>query len=240
MAPWSVLDALEIVAASRDERTALAQMLERITETSRETVPRTDFASVVIWFSDGHLEPFASRRPLRSPADFVLARADAVQCAQREGPAYDVVTRARVVSSPDVARDVRWPEYGPHAGALGVRSQLSVRVHDGRRARVGLNLYSRDRSAYRHPLEASTVLVDYAAGLLTSLGDLRRVRRAVAGPPGLTWADGAGGRDCGEQGTQRPRLFSVTGPGEGGRSPYPPRTAADGAATGRARARRRP
>jgi hypothetical protein len=172
MAPWSVLDALEIVVSSHDETTAVAQMLDRITVTARDTIPRTEYASVLVWYIDGDLKSFAATDP-------VIAVADRLQCEAREGPCVDAVLHGSVVSAADLSTDARWPSYGPLVGGHGIRSQLAMRIHDGRRARVGLNLYSRDRGAFRHPLEAAGVLQEYASGLLTSLGDVRRIRSAV-------------------------------------------------------------
>lgn len=174
MAPWSVLDALEIVASSSDEPTALVQMLDRITTTARDTIPRTDYASIIVWYADEHLEPFAS-------TDRVAAAVDSVACESHQGPCYDALTRGQIVVAGDLSQERRWPAYASQAALLGVRSQLAMRVHDGRRSRVGLNLYSRDRAAFPHPVEAAGVLVEYAGGLLTSLGDLRRIRGVVDG-----------------------------------------------------------
>jgi hypothetical protein len=177
MPPWSVLDALEIVVSSPDEPTALMQMLDRITETARDTIPRTDYSSVIVWYSDGHLEPFV-------PTHDVVRIVDDLQCESGEGPCVDALAGGQTVSAGDLAGDTRWPSYGPRVAALGIRSQLAMRIHDGRQARIGLNLYSRDRSAFGHPIQAAGVLVQYAGGLLTSIGDVRRIRDAVGGSDG--------------------------------------------------------
>jgi hypothetical protein len=149
-------------------------MLDRITSTARDTIPHTDCASAIVWYADDHLESFA-------PTDRLAAAIDGLQCERHEGPGYDALTRGQIVVAGDLGRERRWPRFGPQAELLGIRSQLAMRVHDGRRAKVGLNLYSRDRAAFPHPAEAAGVLVAYAGGLLTSLGDVRRIRRIVDG-----------------------------------------------------------
>jgi hypothetical protein len=167
---------LEIVLSARDRPTALMQMLDRITATARDAIPRTDYASVVVWYGDGHLEPFAA-------TDADVRPVDALQCRLGEGPSRDAVTWTRLISSGDLGGDPRWPGYGPQAAALGIRSQVSMRVHDGREARIALNLYARDKGAFRHPREAAVVLGEYATGLLTRLGDVRLIREVAGRTP---------------------------------------------------------
>jgi GAF domain-containing protein len=173
MAPWSVLAGLEMVAAAHTESRDLEEMLARITRTAGDTIPRADYASIVVRYADGNLEPFAPTSP-------AISLADDLQCIWREGPCYDVVTTVSISHCDDLADDPRWPSYGKEVSAMGLRSQLAMRVHDGAGARIGLSLYSRDRAAFRHPIEAAGVLVDYAGMVLTSLGDFSRIRGAAS------------------------------------------------------------
>lgn len=82
----------------------------------------------------------------------------------------------------DLTSDARWPIYGPGAAALGFRSELAVRVLDDPSASIAINLYSRERAAFRHPEEAARVLVGYAHGVL-----LRRLRTARRSRDGQRW-----------------------------------------------------
>ena len=85
----------------------------------------------------------------------------------------------------DLTSDARWPIYGPGAAALGFRSELAVRVLDDPSASIAINLYSRERAAFRHPEEAARVLVGYAHGC--SSGDSGPRVAAVMVSVGTRW-----------------------------------------------------
>jgi hypothetical protein len=194
MAPFSVLDAMDLVVSSCETSRDVERMLVRIADTARDAIPHTDFASVVVGFDDGHLEPLAATDPVAAIADTVL-------CTLREGPAYDALTGAAMISCRDLTVDARWPTYGPRAVRLGIRSQLVMRIHGGPRSAVCLILHSHDRAGFRHPRQAARVLTEYAGRVLTSAGDLGAVRRALESEtvrplPGPVMELVRGGRDA--------------------------------------------
>ena len=86
---------------------------------------------------------------LSSPAvsDDVVARVDALQFEYGQGPCVDAVRESEVVHSGDIARDGRWPVWGPRtASETGVRSMMCFRLFTSKDTIGALNLYA-DREA---------------------------------------------------------------------------------------------
>ncbi len=73
-----------------------------------------------------------------------VEKADALQHELREGPCVDAAVEGRVVWSSDLAGDDRWPQWGPRAVELGLRSILSVELHSRHRRIGALNLYGQE------------------------------------------------------------------------------------------------
>ena len=68
---------------------------------------------------------------------------DDLQYGMDEGPCVDSLRHVSPVSAPHISREERWPRYVPEAVALGLRSQLAVRLYlDEEYTIGGLNLYS--------------------------------------------------------------------------------------------------
>ncbi|MDX6298361.1 MAG: hypothetical protein QOI51_2218 [Nocardioidaceae bacterium] len=133
----------------------LPETLDRITAAAREIVPGVDQASISIRHPDGRLQTVA-------PTDLVVVDADEVQHELKEGPCYDVVTGDVLTYSRDLAEDERWPNYGPKAAALGLGSQLALRLLDGDGARSGLNLYAVRPGAFDEAQEAAALFAAHA------------------------------------------------------------------------------
>ncbi len=70
-----------------------------------------------------------------------VEKADALQHELGEGPCVDAAVESCVVWSSDLAVDDRWPQWGPRAVELGLRSILSVELHSQHRRIGALNLY---------------------------------------------------------------------------------------------------
>jgi ANTAR domain len=162
-------DLLDRVAASLSEPGDLEQTLKRITVAARDTVPGADYASISIRHPDGRLETVA-------PTDPLIYDVDALQYDLREGPCYEAVTDEDVAYSRDLAGGVRWPTYGPKAAALGLRSQLGLRLTHAGDSYTGLNIYARAEEALADPEVAklfashARVALGYADGFDTLKG----------------------------------------------------------------------
>ena len=110
--------------------------LETIVRSASEALPRFDHVGVSTVEDDGSVQT-------RATTSVLVLDLDALQQQAGEGPLIDSRHTAAVVAAPDIARDDRWPGYVPAAAALGLSSQLSVRLHLADRGTVGsLNLYS--------------------------------------------------------------------------------------------------
>ena len=139
------------VATILGEPVDLSETLARVTRTARDLVPGVDYASISVRRPDGTLETLV-------PTDLVTVQADLVQHELEEGPCYDAVTDKTLTYALDLANEPRWPTYGPKAAALGVSSQLAVRLYDQAGTRAGLNLYAITAGALDGSLESAEAL----------------------------------------------------------------------------------
>jgi hypothetical protein len=119
----------------------LDQTLRRITAAAVEALPDVDYASITVHHADGTLETVA-------PTDESLCDLDGTQYELEEGPCFEAACRTGYISSPDLANDERFPEYAPHAVALGLLSQAGIRLFDAPTSQAALNLYSRRAGAF--------------------------------------------------------------------------------------------
>jgi GAF domain-containing protein len=79
--------------------------------------------------------------------DAVVVDLDALQHMRGEGPCLDAIAQGRVVSADELGTDPRWPEFGPRAAAIGIRSVLALPlVTDGPFGVLGL--FSRSPRAF--------------------------------------------------------------------------------------------
>lgn len=127
-----------IAAATRriSKRRSVDETLRTIVEVTREAVPGFNQIGISTLQPDGEVvtEAFIG--------DVVL-RLDEIQYGLGEGPCVDALRGVDMVSAPHMANAGRWPLYAPQAVALGVRSQLALRLHSGDGGTIGsINLYS--------------------------------------------------------------------------------------------------
>jgi hypothetical protein len=131
-----------------------------ITASVVDTIPGVTHASLSVTSKDGTIETLA-------PTDAVAAAADQLQYELGEGPCVAAALFEPVVQVDDLSTDPRWPLYGPKAGALGLRSQLSFQFRADPHVRGALNLYADESEVF--DVEAQYVagmFADWAAVLL--------------------------------------------------------------------------
>jgi GAF domain-containing protein len=85
----------------------------------------------------------AGRTTTRAHIGKLVHQLDDIQYGMGEGPCVDTLRGDEIVAAPDLRADQRWPRYVPEAVALGVQSQLALRLHLGDGSTLGgVNLYS--------------------------------------------------------------------------------------------------
>jgi GAF domain-containing protein len=173
-------------AGSTVEGVELEEALHGITEAARQIITGVDHASVTVVGAKGEMQTFA-------PTDDLVARCDALQYQQAEGPCLLALSAGEDVVTRDVASDGRWPHYGPLAAELGIVAQASLPLLGEHRTWGALNLYTLVDGAFDDiSLETAELLAAGAAGLLglsrrlSSLSDALATRTTIGAAIGIT------------------------------------------------------
>lgn len=136
--------------------------VEAIVEQAVEVVPDADHVSLTVRRRGEYVT-------LAGTTEWGL-EVDQIQYDLHEGPCLDALHEGEWFRSGDIARDARWPRWGPRAAALGVRSMCSFRL-TARGETVGaLNVYSREQGGFADPdaMEMAALYVMHAAYALSS------------------------------------------------------------------------
>ncbi|MEJ7629133.1 MAG: GAF and ANTAR domain-containing protein [Nocardioidaceae bacterium] len=168
-----LVNVMNAVAAALSSPSELDETLVRITHTARDTVPGAHHASITVRHPDGTLETVA-------PTDPMVCQIDELQYELREGPCFDVVTDDDFILSDDIGAESRWPTYGPRIAALGIRSQLAMRLHLDTKSQIGLNLYSRDPDAFDDPQHVAELFASHAKIALGYAHEVTELTEALA------------------------------------------------------------
>jgi hypothetical protein len=132
-----IAGAMSEVAAALKAPMDLDETLQVITRCASDTIPGIVAASISLTTKSGEITTMA-------PTDPAVIRADHVQYEFGEGPCLEAALEEPVVAVNDLATDVRWPDYGPKAAALGFGSQVAFQFRAEPHARGALNLYARE------------------------------------------------------------------------------------------------
>ncbi|SHF71582.1 GAF domain-containing protein [Jatrophihabitans endophyticus] len=119
----------------------LDSTLEAIVRSAVRTVPCAEDAGLLL-VNRGELVPIAVTGPRPELLDQLQRRAG-------EGPCVDAATSQRIVVSPDVTRDPRWPHFHEAAAELGAVSMACVPLQVESRMTGALSLYSSQPDAFR-------------------------------------------------------------------------------------------
>jgi GAF domain-containing protein len=168
----SPLDFAEI-AQTLLTTTAELPTVQRVVETAVETVAGCHYAGVSLRRGNGRVDTPAC-------TDDLVARADALQYELSEGPCLDAIRADELYVVEDLAKDGRWPRWGPPAAALGFASIVSVRLATPQAVVGALNLYSRERSAFdEDAVQVAYVYAVHAANALWASQEVEGVRTAM-------------------------------------------------------------
>ena len=130
--------------------------LTRVTQVAVAVVATCDGASLTMRSAGVPDAPAAS--------DAWALSLDELQFEEQEGPCLNCLREGSVMRSRDLARDERFPAYGPRAAERGARSALSVPLAADGRTVGALNLYSRQVDAFdRDALAVAELLAAHAA-----------------------------------------------------------------------------
>jgi GAF domain-containing protein len=168
-----VARAMSDLARALQQPRDVALSLEALTACATDSIEGADYASVTVRQRDGRLETLA-------PTDSIALRVDLLQFELSEGPCYDAVEATAVTLSEDIAGDARWPAYGPRVAALGLRSQMGIRLASDDGFRVALNLYARRPGAFdSESISLAEMFADQAAAAMGLARTVQTVNMAV-------------------------------------------------------------
>ncbi len=134
-------EAIAEIAMALGKPLALGEAFGVVTSAAQRYLVDVDFASITIHTPQDGWETHGS-------TDQVLTDCDRMQFDLREGPCVDVVRNGGLVVANDLARDDRWPVYGPKVAGLGVAAQLSIELPCSQQWQAALNLGARVTEAF--------------------------------------------------------------------------------------------
>jgi hypothetical protein len=177
---WPLLSAFAALSqellAEHDEQALYSLICERVTR----VVPAADLCGITVRRRRGRLESAATTDP-------VAEQADQLQYQLSEGPCVDATRQEEddCHLAPDLARDPRWPSWGPRAAELGIRSLISVRLpsdtmHERHQPLGALNLYSGTPDAFgADHLALARVYARHAANALAAARQITSLEQAT-------------------------------------------------------------
>ena len=134
-------------------------ILQRVVDTAVATIEGCDFAGIFVLDEHG--------ATTSSHSHPIVIEIDAAQHRSGEGPYLDAVSTGAAVYAGDLADDARYPTFGAHAKAAGIRSALAFPVLiDG--VRGALILYARLPLAYGATDRGKGVILATLAGVALS------------------------------------------------------------------------
>ncbi len=137
--------AMAKVVATMHAPVDMPATLQAITRATVDTLANVDYVSISLTQDNGQIVTLAPTAPL-------AAEADTMQYQLGEGPCLEAALDEPVVLSEDLARDARWPLYGPMAARAGMGSQVAFQfVAQHGHVRGALNLYSERAGALDAP-----------------------------------------------------------------------------------------
>ncbi len=140
---------------------SMEQVLSRVAELTKTVLPGVSDVSVTL-IRDG-------RGTTAAQTGAMATALDLSQYSSGEGPCLDAAVHHTVNVIPDMAEELRWPDFVASAAAHGVRSSLSVGLplHDD--VTGALNIYSDTVDAFSDDaVERAQAFASYAAVTLTN------------------------------------------------------------------------
>jgi GAF domain-containing protein len=150
---------MDALAQTLSQPTSIEEALLVLTQGAVHAIPGASHASISVLQCDGKLETVAATDPL-------IIELDARQYAFEEGPCYDTVAESSetFLVAFDLAKDDRWPRYGPVAAEKGIRAQLAVLLSRNGKERSALNVYASQPHDFNHDsIETAEMFASHAS-----------------------------------------------------------------------------
>ena len=167
--PSSLSRSLAAAASTLDGPIDVVELLHLICLAAIDAVPGAEYAGITVADRHGKLETSAA-------TDALVHEVDGLQYRFHQGPCVDAVQGRWQARSDDLSVDVRWPEYGPLAADVGIRSQIGIELFDEPGIIAGLNLYASSVGAFKDDtLEAAmlfAIQATHALGRVMTQKDL--------------------------------------------------------------------
>ena len=112
----------------------LTEMLTQVAIFAVQAIPGADGAGLTL------LE--VNRADLIVKSDPFVRAIDHIQYSIGEGPCISAAATGKTKRSGQLGQDLRWPEFGPRAGGLGVHSALSLPLRTPMKILGAMNVYA--------------------------------------------------------------------------------------------------
>lgn len=165
------LQALAALAVTEDD---LAETGESVVALACDTLD-CQHAGLTVFRSGGSFETLAPTSPL-------VSEADQLQYQLGEGPCVEAAWEEETFVSNDLARDPRYPAWGPKAAAMGFGSLLASRLSIGGSTIGALNLYSTETREYSaDDRDTAVIFASHAAATIMTVRERENLKHAVEG-----------------------------------------------------------
>lgn len=134
-----------------------------------------------------------SRRQVtaRTPSSELVEQCDQLQNELGEGPCLDAIWEQHTVIVNDLARDGRWPRFGPRAAELGAGSLISFQLYVQEHSLGALNLYGASGAQFGPDEQIiGEVFATHAALALSEARQYRQFNDALASRDAIGQAKG--------------------------------------------------
>ncbi len=160
-------------ARTLNQPRTLDETLQTIVEVACNSVPGFDQVGVATLQKEGGVTT-------RAFSGDLVVRLDEMQYCLREGPCSEALYGAEPISMSSLRAEQRWPRYTPQARAVGVRSQLAVKLYLDNSALGGINFYSTISDDVSHDAQAlARLFASHAAIALGHATDRQHLNEAL-------------------------------------------------------------
>jgi GAF domain-containing protein len=153
---------------------SLEDVLFDVTATSKEIIPGTDTAGVLLLAGRGKFESLAG-------TDDLPYRLDELQVKYNQGPCVQVALDELIVRTDDFREEQRWPQYSAAVVEIGVLSGLSFKLYTSDRTAGALNLFAFKPNAFDAEAETiGAVLAAHAAAAILASRQEQQLESALS------------------------------------------------------------